>query len=371
MAIHEFTAHHQDAPEEMYVYCRVDDDGNWYAKFASNFGNGSYFNYSWIVHVNGKEVINIGENIIGSDAAFVREADGTIDSTHFTCIAYCGCPNCPNEAPAGLKVADIDLYKAPTWNDCRVTNRTTKSITVHASWNDSQNNSDGGYHDANAHIVLCDTASSISDEAQIAEGEIGGAVGDPSGSYTFDNLKQDTQFVIKAYISDDKSTIWWNPSVGGPTGDIRGDDAKTRKLSVYNTAVSSTQGNAETTWRCYIDDVANTTGISYKSYLCYLSSDPDKTPVGISTSSSSASPNRTVTTTRLKPYTNYTIVYQITDGYNVKSSTVKVMTLFPFVRIYSDGAWHKAIPYVYNDGAWHMAMVYIYDNDGFKELNGE
>lgn len=36
------------------------------------------------------------------------------------------------------------------------------------------------------------------------------------------------------------------------------------------------------------------------------------------------------------------------------------------VRIYKDGAWKMAQPYIYSDGAWKMAIPYTYDGSNWK-----
>lgn len=37
-----------------------------------------------------------------------------------------------------------------------------------------------------------------------------------------------------------------------------------------------------------------------------------------------------------------------------------------YVKIYKDGSWHNATPYVYNNLAWHKAKAYVYNN-GWKQ----
>ena len=38
-----------------------------------------------------------------------------------------------------------------------------------------------------------------------------------------------------------------------------------------------------------------------------------------------------------------------------------------YVRVFSNGSWHKAIPYVYSNGAWHKSKAYVY-RGGWHEV---
>ena len=272
-----------------------------------------------------------------------------------------------------------DLYQKPSFRTVSISDRTTKSISVYASWNDIQNMG-GAYKDADVYVNLYDeNGNELEDGNGNKQLGIYGTPGNPSGTVTFDNLPHNTNFKIKVHLWDGVSKVWFK--------DGNFITTKTRKLTLINDSIIQKQFSIISTWHAEVDDNANSIdGISFRSYLCRYRSGGSSNTCGNTSytiaSGGSSSPNRTVLTEDLESYTEYYIIYEITDGNNIVSKTENVNTLFPYARIYVDGAWHKAMPYIYcknEDGtySWKLAKGYIYTNPddsssrGFKEFSYE
>ena len=140
MAVHNFgPIYHSEAPKSMKMTGWVDDDGNYSITFASAFTDtDSSFKYSWTIYVgtdSSNPVIQIPQDTINNDASFTKTATGKISGAKFHAWAHCGCDGCANNT-APLVIADINLYVPPTLGTIEVINKTTKSITVKATWND-------------------------------------------------------------------------------------------------------------------------------------------------------------------------------------------------------------------------------------------
>ena len=67
-----------------------------------------------------------------------------------------------------------------------------------------------------------------------------------------------------------------------------------------------------------------------------------------------------------EPWTYYYIVVCVTDGYNKAYVTAPCHTLFPYVKVFVDGEWKDAIPFIYTDGKWINAMPYKYSSNNWK-----
>lgn len=67
-----------------------------------------------------------------------------------------------------------------------------------------------------------------------------------------------------------------------------------------------------------------------------------------------------------EPWTYYYIVVCVTDGYNKAYVTAPCHTLFPYVKVFVDGEWKDAIPFIYTNGKWINAMPYKYNSNNWK-----
>lgn len=81
----------------------------------------------------------------------------------------------------------------------------------------------------------------------------------------------------------------------------------------------------------------------------------------------------TANTPKLAPFTQYDfrVVVTYTDSSQVASSTVSASTdADSSVRVYADGAWHRAIPYIRVGGAWKRAATnYVRASGSWKVSN--
>ena len=74
---------------------------------------------------------------------------------------------------------------------------------------------------------------------------------------------------------------------------------------------------------------------------------------------------------KLDYWTMYDITVTATDGYNYVSKTIRCHTDFPYVHIYLNNEWHRAIPYIYYNSQWNMAAPYLFKDNEYKLCNGE
>ena len=201
MAVHNFgPIYHSESPKSMKMTGWVDDDGNYSITFASAFTDAdSSFKYSWTIYVgtdSSNPVIEIPQDTINNDASFTKTATGKISGTKFHAWAHCGCDGCANNT-APLVIADINLYVSPTLGTIEVTNRTTKSITVKATWNDVNGEE---YTKANATIKLVKSDGTVvATKTEHSK--------DGSDPVTFDNLDHNTAYTVKALLSDGTTTL--------------------------------------------------------------------------------------------------------------------------------------------------------------------
>jgi hypothetical protein len=71
--------------------------------------------------------------------------------------------------------------------------------------------------------------------------------------------------------------------------------------------------------------------------------------------------------------TTYTITIDGDDYYESRTQSATIIVdLTKYVRIWSNGAWHRAIPYIYyksnneQNARWHKAEAYVYNNNAWK-----
>lgn len=69
-------------------------------------------------------------------------------------------------------------------------------------------------------------------------------------------------------------------------------------------------------------------------------------------------------------YCQYDVIVGITDGFNTVYNTITCHTTFPYSKIYKDGKWHKAMPYIFDGNNWVAAPLLVYNNE-WQECNGE
>ena len=331
MAVHNFgPIYHSESPKSMKMTGWVDDDGNYSITFASAFTDAdSSFKYSWTIYVgtdSSNPVIQIPQDTINNDASFTKTATGKISGTKFHAWAHCGCDGCANNT-APLVIADINLYVPPTLGTIEVIDKTTKSITVKATWNDVNGEE---YTKASATIKLVKSDGSV--------------------------VATKTEY-LKDSVSDGITTLNYT--------DI---SASTKLLKVEYSNLEIHQYSAIVNFTSSVDDTRDygQTGITRQK--CNLTSAGTTYNDNISFEDDKTRPaNSKVIVHDLKSYTKYNLAYYITDGHNIVSIAFDFTTVFPYVRVCIDGEYKKAIPYIYTNKEWHMAKGYISNN----EFNGE
>ena len=351
MAVHNFgPIYHSEAPKSMKMTGWVDDDGNYSITFASAFTDAdSSFKYSWTIYVgtdSSNPVIQIPQDTINNDASFTKTATGKISGAKFHAWAHCGCDGCANNT-APLVIADINLYVPPTLGTIEVINRTTKSITIKATWNDVNGEE---YTKANATIKLVKSDGSV--VATKTE-----YLKDGSDPVTFDNLDHNTAYTIKASVSDGITTLNYT--------DI---SASTKLLKVEYSNLEIHQYSAIVNFISSIDNKKEYDQTNIARQKCNLTSTSTTYNDNISFEDDKTKPaNSKVIIHGLKSYTKYKLEYYVTDGHNIVSVALDFTTVFPYARININGECKKAIPYIYANKEWHIAKGYI----GNKEFNGE
>lgn len=351
MAVHNFgPIYHSESPKSMKMTGWVDDDGNYSITFASAFTDAdSSFKYSWTIYVgtdSSNPVIEIPQDTINNDASFTKTATGKISGAKFHAWAHCGCTGCANNT-APLIIADINLYIPPTLGTIEVTNRTTKSITVKATWNDINGEE---YTKANATIKLVKSDGTVvATKTEHSK--------DGSDPVIFDNLDHNTAYTVKASLSDGTTTLNYT--------DIT---TSTKLLKVEYSNLEIHQYSAIVNFISSIDNKKKYDQTNIARQKCNLTSTSTTYNDNISFEDDKTKPaNSKVTIHDLKSYTKYKLEYYITDGHNIVSVAIDFTTVFPYARININGESKKAIPYIYTNKEWHIAKGYI----GNKEFNGE
>lgn len=66
---------------------------------------------------------------------------------------------------------------------------------------------------------------------------------------------------------------------------------------------------------------------------------------------------------------SYVIRCCVTDGYNIVRAILNCSTRAPYMLIYVNGEWVKAIPYIYIQGEWMKTTPYVYKDGKWHLLN--
>lgn len=347
MTIHNFgPIYHSESPTSMKMTGWVDNDGNYSITFESAFDSEeSVFNDSWIIYVGEDEtnpVMEIPENTIGNNADFTQTCTGKIDGTHFYAWAHCGSDGCTdNTSP--LVIADIDLL-IPSLGTIEVTEVTTKSITVKATWTNGINKESNvkfELYDASDNLLLEDTSYDS----------------DGSDPITFDNLTHNSEYIIKASISDETITLNYEDiNISTKCLGLKYSDLEVHQYSIAAKFISTIDDNENYSQtnitRSKFELLDESNNIIDNSNVSY----EDDAPA-----------TSIVTVSDLTSYTEYNLVYYITDGFNEVSLAINATTVFPYIRINVDGECKKAISYIYTNDEWHMTKGFV----GQLELNGE
>ena len=359
MATYNFgPVHHSESPTSMNVRGWVDDNGDYTIIFATDFSSSeSYFNYSWTIYIGydtSKPILEIPANTIGNNSSFSRIVTGKTYDRHFHVWAHCGCDGCANNT-APLVIADIDLYKEPSWNSVEVIDRTTRSITVKAMWYDV-NNSTEVTNDADATIELYDNSTGNLLQTKKCY------MCDGSDPVIFDGLAHRSNYFIKAKLSDGVTdNIYYSE-------DIRAD---TRALGCECESHEVHQYSLMAVFKSTVDYKTDYTQSGITRSNCeLLDSDLniiDNANIAFEDEDAEKPANCKVIVKDLVSYTDYAIKYYVTDGVNIAYCTVTLKTIFPYIRLYNNDSYHLAIPYIYHDGSYHMAKIF----ENGIELNGE
>lgn len=333
----------------------VKKNGSYSVTFkATSWSSDSFFNYSFDVDVNGTNIISCSAGSVTSSTNITKT--GTISGKDFKVVATCGDSGCSNGASgSGKTIIDVNLYTAPSWGTLEVSERTTHSISIKATWNDVNNKS--STNDADAVIVLYNSSKQeIKRDTAYSY----------NGSYvTFNNLSHNTTYYYDAYLTDEAdggntSTLWYDP------GYI---STSTKKLGCTYDTTSAKQYSISAKFYATVDDTKNPTQSGISCSAAELQNSSGNKLKDLTTFSGTSG---TISASGLTSYTTYKLKCSITDGHNTVSNTVSLTTIFPYARIKVNGAWKKAMPYVNVNGHWKLAKPYVKNSSGeWKECNGE
>lgn len=314
----------------------VKKNGSYSVTFkATSWSSDSFFSYSFNVSVNGASAIACSAGTVTSSTS--KTATGTVTTGAFKVVATCGDSGCSNGASGtGKTIIDVTLYTAPSVGSLTVTDRTTKSITVKATW----------------------TEGSATSTATVNLGNQSGSISSSGSSCTFDNLTHNTSYTISGSLSD-----------GTTTASYTSISSSTKKLGCTYDTTSAKQYSISANFYATVDDTKNPTQSGISCSAAELQNSSGTKLKDLTTFSGTSG---TISADGLTSYTTYKLKCSITDGHNTVSNTATLTTIFPYARIKVNGAWKKAMPYVNVNGYWKLAKPYVKNSGGtWKECNGE
>lgn len=349
-----FSWDHSVNSPHMEVIGSVSSDGKYSVRFYKH-GTGS-FGYTYDIKVNGTSILSYAVGDIKKNINIDTTKNGTVSTGTFKLVVVCGDSGCDNGASdPGKTIIDVSLYTAPSWGTLEVSERTTHSISIKATWNDVNNKS--STNDADAVIVLYNSSKQeIKRDTAYSY----------NGSYvTFNNLSHNTTYYYDAYLTDEAdggntSTLWYDP------GYI---STSTKKLGCTYDTTSAKQYSISAKFYATVDNTKNPTQSGISCSAAELQNSSGNKLKDLTTFSGTSG---TISASGLTSYTTYKLKCSITDGHNTVSNTVSLTTIFPYARIKVNGVWKKAMPYVNVNGYWKLAKPYVKNSSGtWKECNGE
>lgn len=314
----------------------VKKNGSYSVTFkATSWSSDSFFNYSFDVSVNGASVIACSAGTVTSSTS--KTATGTVTTGAFKVVATCGDSGCSNGASgSGKTIIDVNLYTAPSVGSLSVTSRTTRSITVKATW----------------------TEGSATSTATVNLGNQSGSISSSGSTCTFDYLTHNTSYTISGSLSD-----------GTTTANYTSISSSTKKLGCTYDTTSAKQYSISANFYATVDDAKYPTQSGISCSSAELQNSSGTRLQNLTTFSGTYG---TISASGLTSYTTYKLKCSITDGSNTVSNTATITTIFPYARIKVNGVWKKAMPYVNVNGYWKLAKPYVKNSGGeWKECNGE
>lgn len=313
----------------------IKKDGSYSVTFkASSWSSDSFFRYSFDVDVNGTNIISCSAGDVTSSTNITKT--GTISGRDFKVVATCGDSGCSNGAQDGKTIINVNLYTPPSVGSLTVTNRTTRSITVKATW----------------------TEGSATSTATVNLGNQSGSISSSGSTCTFDYLTHNTAYTISGSLSD-----------GTTTANYTSISSSTKKLGCTYDTTSAKQYSISAKFYATVD---NTKYPSQSGISCSAAELQNSSGGKIKDLTTFSGTSGTISADGLTSYTTYKLKCSITDGHNTVSNTVSLTTIFPYARIKVNGVWKKAMPYINVNGYWKLAKPYVKNSSGtWKECNGE
>lgn len=338
----------------MFIKGTISNDGSYDLTFYKP--NDSRYGYNLRLSINDTNILNIEvRTYLGSDGkwhgtgdldntTYSKQMKGTVKGTEAVVKLFCSKSKCDSGAdiydgasnPVGKEIIRTTLYTAPSVGSLSVTSKTTKSITVKATW----------------------TEGSATSTATVNLGSQSGSISSSGSSCTFNNLTHNTAYTISGSLSD-----------GTTTASYTSISSTTKKLGCTYDTTSAKQYSISAKFYATVDDTKNPTQSGISCSAAELQNSSGNKLKDLTTFSGTSG---TISASELTSYTTYKLKCSITDGHNTVSNTVSLTTIFPYARIKVNGAWKKAIPYVNVNGHWKMAKPYVKNSSGtWKECNGE
>lgn len=400
----------------MFISGNINDDGTYNLTFYKAIT--SQFNYTLRFELNGKTIFNYNNTILN----YKTRKDSTSGSglgTHATLKMFCGDKNCDVHAGGtnGSVIIDVDLYKAPSNLSLTIVSKTGTTISVKPTWNNGSransaviecnnelkeaNNSGDiikftGLKNNTNYSIICTSSDGITNldvpvMSVLTYGVIAEVKSTTTCSAVFhakynqdggkDKYIQYKYNGLTSKVLDNNDVtltkLVRNSEYITVTCSLLGiDDAITvlkislKELILKNTGITTNQFHITTTWQAYAGSKKYDTNITFKTYSCYIN---DKNHTKVGNTAGDYSKNKTLTSYNLYSYTDYVITCTVSDGYNEsKPVTIKAKTLFPYMRIYHNGKWYKAIPLIYNpDKKWHISKAMNYNGSSWRENNSK
>ena len=180
-------------------------------------------------------------------------------------------------------------------------------------------------------------------------------------------IKNNTNITLTnlKYTDDGVKIKCWIKNIPDAISEIT---LKLLQLLLRNTNIIAGQFDISTQWQAFLNNGTNIDkGISFKKYNIYCG---DKLINNNCTVFARYDIGKAIIFNTLQSNTMYKIECSVTDGINESNTIVLyVKTLFPYVRIYFNNQWHKAIPYINIDNIWRTAKANIYKNKKWYECS--
>ena len=217
----------------------------------------------------------------------------------------------------------VDPYTPPSNLSFTVKNITTKSLTVVPKWTN-------GTEQSTVTVTCYNGTAGVNSSIQSVTS---------GSSIVFNNLPHNTTYTISVMLADSRTTL-----------NATDQKIKTQTITIgYDSEPS--QYYLHFIFYPYIDGILNTTILKFYSILCLYNTDYE---VGYAVPLNDSKTEFNITD--LNYYTEYEVRYYVTDGYNIAELCVIEKTLLPCIRLYYNGNWVRAVPYIYSNNKWNLSV---------------